>query len=114
MCSKYAKTPGYNRYLAEINQAEMARSAGNEGKARVCARRAASILIDEYLHQLGIDTDSSNVYTLLKMMQVAPGIPDEVRVVTHHFLMRIKPDGTLPEDIDLIADVHWLEAKLLV
>ena len=40
-------SPKYNnweaRFQSELHQAEMARALGNEGKARVCARRAAGI-----------------------------------------------------------------------
>ncbi len=106
--------PGYNQYLSEINQAELARSSGNEGKARVCVRRAASLLIRDYLRKRGIITKSNNIYTLLKAMQSLPGIPEEVQIVTNHFVMRINPNGTLPEDVDLIADVRWLEENLQV
>ena len=34
---------------AEFEKAEQARRRGNEGQARVCARRAAGIAIREYL-----------------------------------------------------------------
>ena len=37
------------KYDQEINRAEKARQDGNEGMARVCARRAAGIVVGEYL-----------------------------------------------------------------
>ena len=43
-------------YKAEMQNAEAARRSGNEGKARVCARRAAGAVIGEYLIQRLIET----------------------------------------------------------
>jgi len=47
----------------EFERAETARSSGNEGQARVCARRAAGIAIREYYARRGqsVHTPSASI-----------------------------------------------------
>ena len=108
------KFPGYDQFYIELNQAESARRDGNEGKARVCARRAAGVLIGEYLRRRGYEAGGSSAYERLKSLQVLPNVPDEVRIVSSHFLLRANPEGNLPEDVDLIGEARRLESILLV
>ncbi|MFT3895039.1 MAG: hypothetical protein QM730_25720 [Anaerolineales bacterium] len=53
----------------EFEKADQARSKGNEGQARVCARRAAGIAIREYLNRKGIRPKSPSAVDLLKSAQ---------------------------------------------
>jgi hypothetical protein len=106
--------PGSDQYMAELKHAESARRDGNEGKARVCARRAAGILIGEYLRMHGLNITETSAYERLKILQSLPGVSKEVQSVLSHFLIRINPDKNLPENVDLIADTYWLERTLLV
>jgi len=54
---------------AEFEKAEGARRRGNEGQARVCARRAAGIAIREYLTRRGARPLIISAYDLLKLVK---------------------------------------------
>jgi hypothetical protein len=97
----------------ELQQAELARSIGNEGKARVCARRAAGFIINEYFKQMGILTPGSGAYNAIRFLQTLPNVPDDVHKIADHFLERVDKNFTLPDDVDLIHDARWLAQRLL-
>lgn len=99
-------------FEAEINQAITARLKGNEGRARVCARRAAGIAIAAYLHCNQIHDPTSNAYIRLKYFANLPQIPEDIRQVVHHFLLPVDTDFRLPAEIDLIAEAQWLANTL--
>ncbi len=100
-------------FQKELDQAQAARSQGNEGKARVCARRAAGLLIIEYLQRRGLSQPGPSAYDQIRYLDSLPGIPPGVREVTAHLLVRINPDRSLPVQADLIAEVEWLKDALL-
>lgn len=97
----------------ELQQAEAARASGNEGKARVCARRAAGIAIREFYSQIGIPFSPHSAYQNLHYLQTYPGTSQQVREVAGHFLERVTPDHELPVEADLIAEARWLAFELL-
>ncbi len=97
----------------ELRQAEAARANGNEGKARVCARRAAGLAIEEYLRRQGVRLEPGSAYTYLRYLTEMPDISPGMRVVAGHFLERVTTEHSLPVDADLIAEARWLVAKLL-
>ena len=101
------------RFIREINQAEAARSAGNEGKARVCARRAAGIIVHEVMHRQGIEYSDPSAYVQLKYFISLPQLSPHLREIINHFLIRITPDGNLPVDADLVQEARWLANELL-
>jgi hypothetical protein len=98
----------------ELAQAERARAAGNEGMARVCARRAAGIITGEYFRRRAARVASISAYDRLRQLALEPDLDTEVRSITMHLLLRITPDHTLPVDADLIADTRRLAQLLLV
>lgn len=100
-------------YHKELQQAEAARAAGNEGKARVCARRAAGISLGEYFRRRSQDIPGHSAYDRLKYLCNQPDTTGEVQTVAAHFLLRVTPEYILPLEIDLIADARWLTAALL-
>jgi hypothetical protein len=95
----------------EIQRAEQARASGNEGMARVCARRAAGVAAKAYLEQQG-RAAAGSVLNVLQSLRDAPTEPEAVRAAAGHFLLRITPEHVLPEDVDLLADVRWLVSAL--
>jgi hypothetical protein len=101
------------RYEREISAARDARQRGNEGMARVCARRAAGIAVGEYFHRRQIAFDRPSAYDRLRFLEVLPDVPVEVHAAAGRLLMRITPDHTLPIEADLIADAEWLAEELL-
>jgi hypothetical protein len=97
----------------ELGLAETARSAGNEGMARVCARRAAGAIIAEYLRREGLPQSNASAFDLLRYMGSQPGMTARTLEVVGHFLVRITPEHELPIEADLIADARWLADELL-
>ncbi len=100
------------RFHNEIQMAENARNLGNEGMARVCARRAAGIVIGEYFRRKGLPDDDSSAYNRLRKLQNLTGMDDQIKTIAGHFLMRITPENVLPIEVDLLAEVYWLSKEL--
>lgn len=107
-----ARTEAQERIDAELEQGERARAAGNEGMARVCARRAAGVAIREYLLATGQPVRSTSAIDLLNQVQADPALPEAVRGVAGHLLQRVTPDYHLPIQADLLAETRWLAQTL--
>lgn len=103
----------YTGYTQEISHAERARAAGNEGMARVCARRAAGIVIGEYLHRSGLTHLDSSAYQRLKLLETIPGLNSQTKQVVGHFLLSVDKDHSLPAHIDLLSEAQWLALELM-
>lgn len=97
----------------ELETAELARSRGNEGMARVCARRAAGIAVGEYLSRLGYEVHTPSVIARLRFLLSLPDIPSATHEVAEHFLLHIDEEHKLPIEVDLVAEVSWLVKALL-
>ncbi len=101
------------RFEEELSQALIARQAGNEGRARVCARRAAGIAIGEFLRRKAIPSPGPSAYDRLRYL-VSQGFVDaKVKEIAGHFLLHIKEDRSLPVQADLIEEASWLAEQLL-
>jgi hypothetical protein len=100
-------------YQYEIDHALLARSAGNEGKARVCARRAAGIIIGEYLGRKGFTELTHSSYDRIARFNDLPDLDQKFKEIANHFLLKVNSDHKLPLDADLIREVMWLEKNLL-
>jgi hypothetical protein len=106
---------------AEIQQAEEAHLKGNEGMARVCARRAAGALAGEYFirHGLqdgsspGVDPDPASAYDRLRILGELPGVSPQVAQSADLLLRRVTVEHNLPVEADLIAVARWLRQELL-
>jgi HEPN domain-containing protein len=102
------------RCQRELEQARMARQVGNEGMARVCSRRAAGVVIAEFLERdRGELPSTTSAFSLLKRLRDDSEIPQQVRAVVGHFITPINFDHELPSKADLIAEVYWLADTLL-
>lgn len=100
-------------YQKELEHATMARLNGNEGMARVCARRAVGIVFGEYLNRHGHSSLTRRSYDLLTMFINLPDLDPNYKRVANHFLLKVNQEHILPKDTDLISDVIWLEKSLL-
>ena len=102
---------------AEIQQAEDARLQGNEGMARVCARRAAGVLVGEYFKRQSVrqavDLDSASAYERLRYLSELPGVSPQVAQAADLLLRRVTLEHNLPSEADLIAEARWLRQELL-
>lgn len=97
-----------NEIKREFEQAEKARVNGNEGQARVCARRAAGIAIRDYLVRKGIRPPSRSAHDLLNLIKEQAPLPPDLKLVADHMTLRVTEEFKLPIEADLIA-----ESKLL-
>ena len=104
-------TDWYPSFRAEIAHAQLARQSGNEGMARVCARRAVGILLGEYLALHGIPHPGPSAHDRIRLFQDLPNIPPLVRQIIDHFLVHVKEDRSLPGNFDLIAEAEWLASN---
>ena len=93
---------------AELQNAERARLAGNEGLARVCARRAAGIAARVFLTRHAHRLRDRSAYTALQALAEFPGLAPDLRAATLHLVTRVTEEFTLPMDADLIADARKL------
>ena len=89
---------------SELEKAEQARARGNEGQARVCARRAAGIAVREYLNRQGIRPPSVSAYDLLNSLKEDPQLSDELKLIADHLTLRVNEEFNLPVNADLIAE----------
>jgi hypothetical protein len=98
---------------AEFERAEVARAGGNEGQARVCARRASGIAIREYMLRRGQPVRSSSAYDLLKQLIEDPLITPDVQQAAVLLTLRVDEAFNLPVDVDLLAEARHLCDRLL-
>lgn len=92
----------------EIERALRAQREGNEGMARVCARRAAGVIAGEYLTGLGMKPLPLGALDRLKLLADRSDIPPLAKEVSQHFLVRVDGEHRLPVEVDLIRDVYVL------
>ena len=93
---------------AELEHAERAGMAGNAGRARVCARRAAGIAARNFLTRHGLRLRDRSAYTALQALAEFPGLAPDLRIATLHLVTHVTEEFTLPMDADLIADARKL------
>ena len=101
------------RIEAEFERAEQARARGNEGQARVCARRAAGIAAREYLTRQGIRPPSASAYDLLNLLKDDPHLPADLKQVADHLTLRVTEEFKLPVEVDLVTEARVFCRELL-
>ncbi len=88
----------------ELLLAKQSRQEGNEGRARVCARRAAGAAVKEYFAKKGINQKQENaIQSLLIFGQMEP-LPDRVQAALNSLVQRVNLDHEMPADVDLIQE----------
>lgn len=97
----------------ELQMAGDARARGNEGQARVCARRAAGAIVREYLLRCGVSSRTSSAFDLLKSLLELPDVPDEARRAAEYLTLRVNEDFQLPAAINLVEEAQTLCQSLL-
>ena len=107
------KFPGYEQFEIELRDAISARQAGNEGKARVCARRAVGIIVGEHLRRQSIHLNDPSAYNRIRYLISMDNISEDLRETAQHFVTKVTTDLKLPDEVDLIADALWMKNSLL-
>jgi hypothetical protein len=93
---------------AELENAERARLAGNEGRACVCARRAAGIAARDFLKRHGVRERNGSTYAALLTLAAFPGLAPDLQSAAIRLTTRLTEKFTLPMDADLIAEARKL------
>lgn len=101
------------KFQQEIGRANDSRARGNEGQARVCARRAAGIVVREYFTQRGIHALSPSAYDLLNTLLGMDDLPAQVRQSAGYLTLRVDEAFKLPPGIDLVQEAHTIYERLL-
>ena len=97
----------------EFDRAEAARAQGNEGQARVCARRAAGIAIREYYTNRGKIVRTPNAYDLLQLIAEEPHLSPDLKQAAVYLTLRVNEEFKLPINVDLLDEAHKLCDGLL-
>jgi hypothetical protein len=101
---------------ADLELAYAARAAGNEGRARVCARRAAGLAARDYLNFHGIVPDndgqnriiSASAYEALQALANLAVMAPELKNAAENLTRRVSLEFQLPKGIDLIDEAQKL------
>lgn len=89
----------------DLLQAVQAREQGNEGKARVCARRAAGKALN-----IPMKTSHNNALEVLQFAAGNPEVPAEVQGAIQRLTQRVDAQYNLPQGWDLLADARQIIA----
>ena len=103
----------YSRINSELEQAEASRSAGNEGRARVCARRAAGMAARDFLTRHEVRPVSVSAYQALQTLATFPALAPDLKQAAVHLTLRVTEEFALPVKIDLILEARKLIRGLL-
>ncbi len=102
----------WEKLSTELANLKAARLSGNEGKARVCARRAAGIAARAYCTILGIHYEDPSAISVLKLLNELDSIPESTRQHIDRLLLQVDVQHNLPEEIDLEVETNALVADL--
>lgn len=95
-----------DRAARELAQAHVARREGNEGRARVCARRAAGWAASAHLkRQTGTEPPRSAL-SILKWLGQDEGVGEDIRKAAMRLTAHVTPSHELPFDEDPLADAQ--------
>ena len=101
------------KYTKEISRANEVRANGNEGQARVCARRAAGVVLREYFARNNIQVASPSAYDLLKVLLEMDDLPAGLRQSAEYLTLRVDEEFKLPAGVDLVKEAETLCERLL-
>ena len=93
----------------ELLLAKQSRKEGNEGRARVCARRAAGTAAQLFLDRQQKIIKAENSFQSLKTLKDTEELPERVQLAVSRLIQRVNEDHQLPPEIDLIH-----EARLVI
>jgi HEPN domain-containing protein len=94
------------RVEAELSRAERARRAGQEGRARVCARRAAGWSLQGYYRRRTGRPAPANALDLLRWLQRDVEAPQHLRLAAGRLTARVTQDFRLPHQQDPLDDAR--------
>lgn len=98
--------------IQELALARQAREFGNEGRARVCARRAAGWALAGYYERVRGERSTDNVYQALRRGADDETLPSDVRRAAARLTVTVDKDFTLPHDEDPLTDAALILAAV--
>lgn len=93
----------------ELAVAEVAWKEGNEGKARVCARRAVARATEEWMERLAVPRWRGDAMEHLRQIQQDASFPLPIRQAAERLSTKVTQQQTAPFTTDPISD-----AKLII
>ncbi len=96
------------RIEAEFGRAERARAEGNEGMARVCARRAAGLALAGDEHGRPSGRPGPSAVDRLQALAADDSAPAEVREAAARLTGRITLEHNLPFEQDPLDDARLI------
>ena len=96
----------------ELLLAKQSRLEGNEGRARVCARRAAGTAVKLYLENKGLTIGSENALQSLDKLRSETELPPRVQTAVNWLVQRVDQSYRLPAEIDLIKEA-WIVLEFI-
>ncbi|HEY42662.1 MAG TPA: hypothetical protein G4O11_01640 [Anaerolineae bacterium] len=105
--------PLQDQIILELEQAYQFRTQGKEGRARVCARRAAGWAVAVFRQQrLEVETHR-NAYHQLRWFRKLEDIPIELRMAAERLTTPVTPSHELPHREDPLKDAEMIVRALL-
>lgn len=102
------------RIEAELTYAAQARAHDKEGRARVCARRAAGWAVDAYRHRLHPDTGlQRTALANLRWLSSATDQPLELQHAAARLTEQVGKDHQLPHSQDPLRDARMIADSFL-
>lgn len=100
----------HERIETELKRAHEARAAGNEGQARVYARRAAGLAIRAYYQKQGAAGWGGDAWTQLNRLKEDAAVPAEMRAKAVRLTTKVDHNHNLPFPEDPLEDARGLIA----
>jgi hypothetical protein len=88
----------------EFGRAREALAAGNDGRARVCARRAAGVAITFWLQRHGTREWGLDAMNQLRSVSDETSMPESVRDAAARLTTKVTEQFTSPFSTDPVAD----------
>ena len=109
------------KFNKEIEKGYKARERGNAGMERVCARRAAGIVVKEYYRRQAKILSKYNTNFLIgasalnniKLFTEDNEVEEEVRKVAGTFLLQLQKDHTIVGNPDFLENAEYLARNVL-
>jgi hypothetical protein len=96
----------------ELAAAEAARRDSNDGKARVCARRAVALATEAWLARLPLPQWRGDAITHLRQIQLDESFPLPIRQAAERLRTSVARQHQAPFTTDPIADARLIIAHL--
>ena len=98
----------------ELAAAEAARQDSNDGKARVCARRAVALATEAWLARLLLPRWRGDAMAHLRQIQQDASFPLPIRQAAERLSTPVTHQHAAPFTIDPIADARLIIAHLSI